>query len=125
MTIITYKVYSKSICNFFFYFVNFFTYVLKMITFMKILFFFSCIIFIDILYLNNFLYIIYFAKIKYWKNSLIKPMLTSLSNLALTVGVVIPVSLDICLNDFIPSFKNDFIIAMSLLSRCKGILCTM
>jgi hypothetical protein len=46
--------------------------------------------------------------------------LTSLSNLALTVGVVIPVSLDICLKDFLPSFESDFIIAMSLLSRCKG-----
>jgi hypothetical protein len=40
------------------------------------------------------------------RTPLIKPILTSLSNLALTVGVVIPVSLDICLNDFLPSFKK-------------------
>ena len=59
-------------------------------------------------------------KSKTGRTPLIKPILTSLSNLALTVGVVIPVSLDICRKDFLPSFKSDFIIAMSLLSRCKG-----
>lgn len=41
------------------------------------------------------------------RTPLIKPILTSLSNLALTVGVVIPVSIDICLNDFLPYFKSD------------------
>lgn len=59
-------------------------------------------------------------KSKTGRTPLLKPILTSLSNLALTVGVVIPVSLDICRNDFLPSYKSDFIIAMSLLSRCKG-----
>ena len=70
--------------------------------------------------MNDIICIIYFIKVKDWRTPLIKPMLTSLSNLALTVGVVTPVSLDICLNDFLPSFKRDFIIAMSLLSRYKG-----
>jgi molybdopterin-guanine dinucleotide biosynthesis protein len=44
-------------------------------------------------------------KSKTGRTPLIKPILTSLSNLALTVGVVIPVSLDICLKDFLPSFE--------------------
>jgi len=57
------------------------------------------------------------------RNPLIKPMLTSLSYFALTIGVVIPVSLDICLNDFLPSFKSDFIIAMSVASRYKDKMC--
>src|SRR5688500_11980559 len=59
-------------------------------------------------------------KSKTGRTPLIKPTLTNLSNLALTVGVVIPVSLDICLKDFLPSFKSDFISAISLLYRCKG-----
>jgi hypothetical protein len=44
-------------------------------------------------------------KSKIGRTPIIKPTFTNLSNLALTVGVVIPVSLDICLNDFLPSYK--------------------
>ena len=62
-------------------------------------------------------------KSKIGRTPLIKPILTSLSNRALTVGIVIPVSLDICLKDFLPSFKSDFIMAMSVASRCKGKMC--
>jgi len=50
----------------------------------------------------------------------IKPMLTSRSYLALTVGVLIFSSLDIALNDFLPSFINDLIMAMSVSSSCTG-----
>src|SRR5712691_7669558 len=39
-----------------------------------------------------------------------------LLNLASTVGVLTLISLAICLNDFLPSCINDFIIAMSVLS---------
>jgi hypothetical protein len=38
----------------------------------------------------------------------INPTLTSLVNLALTVGVVMPVSREISRNDLRPSFKSDF-----------------
>ena len=48
---------------------------------------------------------------------LIKPPLTSLSNLVFTVGVVIPVSLDICLNHFLPSPNRDFKITTSFSSN--------
>ena len=41
------------------------------------------------------------------------PTLTSLSNRALTVGEVIPVSREISLNDLRPSFYNDFRIETS------------
>jgi hypothetical protein len=39
------------------------------------------------------------------------PILTSLWDLALTVGVVMPVSPEISLNDLRPSFINDFSMA--------------
>ena len=104
MTVIAYKVYGKSSCNFLFYFVYFFFKFVIITIFIKLLCF-SRIVFLYILYLNDIICIIHLIKVKDWKNSFDKRILTSLSNLALTVGVVIPVSLDICLKDFLPSFE--------------------
>src|SRR5687768_9677691 len=62
-----------------------------------------------------------FSKSKTGKTPLINPTFTSLSYLAFTVGVVIPVSLDICLKDFLPSSDIDLRIDTSILSRLRGI----
>src|SRR5215216_6986163 len=48
------------------------------------------------------------SKLKTGDTDFINPTLTSLVNLALTVGVVMPVSRETSRNDLRPSFNNDF-----------------
>jgi hypothetical protein len=55
------------------------------------------------------------------KTPLINPTFTSLSYLDFTVGVVIPVSLEICLKDFLPSSEIELRIDTSVSSRLRGI----
>ena len=54
---------------------------------------------------------------------LINPTFTSLSNLALTVGVLIPVERDISRKDLRPSFNNSLIIETSISVRLSGTIC--
>ena len=49
-----------------------------------------------------------FLKSRIGETDFINPIFTSLSNLALTVGVLIPVSREICRKDLRPSFSNPF-----------------
>jgi hypothetical protein len=58
-----------------------------------------------------------FSKSKAGRTPLINPTFTSLLYLAFTVGIVIPVSHDFCLKDFLPSSNMDFRIDTSISSR--------
>src|SRR2546423_10277834 len=52
--------------------------------------------------------------------ALINPMLTSFSYRCLTVGVLTPISLEICLKDFLPSLRRDSSTAISVSSNRNG-----
>ena len=56
-----------------------------------------------------------FSKSKAGRTPLINPTFTSLLYLAFTVGIVIPVSHDFCLKDFLPNFGIHSIIDFAIL----------